>query len=55
MDNAKSNQIPTDLIIDSFRGGLSQEQKSELDSWLSEDGNKEKYEALRSSRTRQRR
>lgn len=46
MDNAKSNQIPTDLIIDSFRGGLSQEQKSELDSWLSEDGNKEKYEAL---------
>ena len=46
MDNTTFNQIPTDLIIASFRGGLSQDQRIELDSWLSEDGNKERYEAL---------
>lgn len=46
MDNTRFNQIPTDLIIRSFRGSISPDQKRELDTWLSKDGNRERYEAL---------
>lgn len=40
-------KIPTDIIIASFRGELTDSGKASLDEWLSSEVNKEKYEALR--------
>lgn len=45
-NNTKPQGVPTDLVIASFRGGLTQCQREELQAWLSEDGNRERYEAL---------
>ena len=46
-DNTHRTEIPTDLIITSFRGELVKDQRTELNGWLSEDGNRERYEALK--------
>ena len=45
--NLKPSKIPTDIIIASFRGELDDSQRTVLDDWLSLDGSKEKYEALK--------
>lgn len=45
--NTKPSKIPTEIIIASFRGELSDSQRVELDNWLSLEGSKEKYEALK--------
>lgn len=45
--NTKPSKTPTEIIIASFRGELTPSQRTELDSWLSLEGSKEKYEALK--------
>lgn len=44
--NTKVDKLPTDVIIASFRGELTDSQEICLDEWLSVEGNREKYEAL---------
>ena len=46
-NNLKVGKIPTDLIIASFRGELSHDQDEVLQSWLSEETNQKKYDALK--------
>lgn len=46
-DNTKTEKIPTDIIIASFRGDLTDSQKTALGEWLSAEGNQEKYDALK--------
>ena len=46
-DNTKHSKIPTDIIIASFRGKVNDSQRKVLNNWLSLDGNREKYEALK--------
>ena len=45
--NTKHSKIPTDIIIASFRGKLNDSQRIVLNNWLSLDGSREKYEALK--------
>ena len=45
--NTKKEKLPTDIIIASFRGDLTDSQKSELREWLSAEGNQGKYDALK--------
>lgn len=45
--NTKAGKLPTDIIIASFRGDLTDSQKTALDEWLSAEGNQEKYDALK--------
>ena len=45
--NTKPLKTPTEIIIASFRGDLTPSQRTELDGWLSLDGSKEKYDALK--------
>lgn len=40
--NTKPSKIPTEIIIASFRGELSDSQRVELDSWLSLEGSKDR-------------
>lgn len=46
-ENIKSETLPVDIITASFRGDLTDSQKAVLDKWLSLEGSKEKYEALK--------
>lgn len=45
--NPKTKNLPTDSIIASFRGDLTDSQQVVLNQWLSAEGNKEKYNALK--------
>ena len=45
--NTKAGKLPTDIIIASFRGDLTDSQKTALDEWLSAEGNQQKYDALK--------
>ena len=45
--NTKAGKLPTDIIIASFRGDLTDSQKTALGEWLSAEGNQEKYDALK--------
>ena len=45
--NPKTKNLPTDSIIASFRGDLTDSQQVILNQWLSAEGNKEKYNALK--------
>ena len=45
--NGTMKKLPTDLIIASFRGELTDSQNTDLQTWLSTEGNIEKYDALR--------
>lgn len=45
--NGTMKKLPTDLIIASFRGELTESQNTDLQTWLSTEGNIEKYDALR--------
>ncbi len=47
MDDNKKEKLPTDIIIASFRGDLTNLQKTELSDWLSQEGNQAKYDALK--------
>jgi len=46
-DNTKTEKIPTDIIIASFRGDLADSRKTDLGEWLAAEGNQEKYDALK--------
>lgn len=46
-NNLKEGKIPTDLIISSFRGNMTHDQDESLRSWLSEETNQKKYDALK--------
>lgn len=45
--NTEPTKTPTELIISSFKGELTESQKQLLDNWLSIEGNKGKYEAFK--------
>ena len=45
--NTKTRKLPTEIIIASFRGDLTDSQKVALNEWLSAEGNQEKYDALK--------
>ena len=46
-NNPIKQSIPVELIIASFRGVMDSTQKSDLESWLSVEENRTKYEALK--------
>ena len=46
-DNTKTEKIPMDIIIASFRGDLADSLKIDLGEWLASEGNQEKYDALK--------
>lgn len=45
--NPKAKNLPSNLIIASFRGSISQQQETDLQEWLSAEGNRKKYDALK--------
>lgn len=46
-DKNKSGKLPTDVIIASFKGDLTDSQRIVLNDWLSLEGSQEKYMALK--------
>ncbi len=46
-DNTKTGKLPIGIIIASFRGDLTDSQKTILNEWLSAEGNQKKYDALK--------